>query len=41
VVIGSGFIIPAIATIWMGIETRGRNLEQLTKAAMEEAAKTR
>lgn len=40
VVIGCGFIIPAIATIWMGIETRGRNLEQLTKAAMEEAAKT-
>jgi putative MFS transporter len=41
VVIGSGFIIPALATIWMGIETRGQNLEQLTKAAMEEAAKAR
>lgn len=39
IVIGCGFIIPAIATIWMGIETRGRNLEQLTKAATEEAAK--
>jgi len=41
VLIGCGFIIPALATIWMGIETRGRNLEQLTKAATEEAAKTK
>ncbi len=41
VLIGSGFIIPALVTIWMGIETRGRNLELLTKAATEEAAKTR
>jgi putative MFS transporter len=39
IVIGSGFIIPAIATIWLGIETRGQNLEQLTQAATEGAAR--
>jgi hypothetical protein len=27
-----------LATIWLGIETRGRNLEQLNKAATDGAA---
>jgi hypothetical protein len=39
IVIGSGFIFPAISTIWLGVETRGRNLEQLTSAAAEDAAR--
>jgi putative MFS transporter len=39
--LGAGCLIAGLATIWLGIETRGRNLEQLTRAATEEVAKAR
>jgi len=37
-VLGGALIAAAAATVWIGIETRGRNLEQLTRAATEGAA---
>ncbi len=36
--LGSGCTIAVLATLWLGIETRGRNLEQLNQAATDEAA---
>jgi putative MFS transporter len=41
VLLGSGCLIAGLATIWLGIETRGRNLEQLNRAAAEGAARAR
>jgi len=38
IVLGGALIVAAAATVWIGIETRGRNLEQLTRAATEGAA---
>jgi putative MFS transporter len=37
VMLGSGCLIAVLATIWLGIETRGRNLEQLNQAATDAA----
>jgi putative MFS transporter len=39
IVLGGALIAAAVATILIGIETKGRNLEQLTRAATEGAAK--
>ena len=36
--LGAGCLTASLATIWLGIETRGRNLEQLNKAATDAAA---
>ncbi|MGA2989768.1 MAG: MFS transporter, partial [Candidatus Korobacteraceae bacterium] len=38
VFLASGCIIAVLSTIWLGIETRGRNLEQLNQAATDAAA---
>jgi MFS family permease len=38
IVLGAGCLIAGLATIWLGIETRGRNLEQLNPVAAERAA---
>jgi putative MFS transporter len=38
IVLGAGCLLASLATIWLGIETRGRNLEQLNRAAAEGAA---
>jgi putative MFS transporter len=39
--LGTCCLVAVAFTIWLGVETRGRNLEQLTKAATEGAAKLR
>ena len=36
--LGAGCLTASLATIWLGIETRGRNLEQLNQAATDAAA---
>jgi putative MFS transporter len=39
ITLGGSLIAAAALTVWLGIETRGKNLEQLTRAATESAAK--
>ena len=39
--LGTGSLIAGLATIWLGIETKGQNLEQLTKDGTEGAARAR
>jgi hypothetical protein len=39
--LGVGSLIAGLATIWLGIETKGQNLEQLNKEGAEGAAKAR
>ena len=41
IVLGCSYLTATSATVLLGVETRGRNLEQLTKAATEGAAKLR
>jgi MFS family permease len=39
IVLGSGCLIAGLTTIWLGIEPKGQNLEQLNKEGTEGAAK--
>jgi hypothetical protein len=39
--LGAGSLIAGLATIWLGIEPKGQNLEQLNKEGAEGAAKVR
>jgi putative MFS transporter len=39
--LGAGSLIAGLATIWLGIETKGQNLEQLNKEGVEGADKAR
>ena len=41
VFLGTGSMIAGLATIWLGIETKGQNLEQLNKDGTEGAARAR
>jgi hypothetical protein len=37
--LGAGSVIMGLATIWFGIEPKGKNLEELNKGGIEGAAK--
>ena len=39
--LGTGSLIAGLVTIWLGVETKGQNLEQLTKDGTLSAAKAR
>jgi len=41
VFLGMGSLIAGLATIWLGIEPKGQNLEQLTKDGTQGAARAR